>query len=116
MLKVLYVSVKKEMSEWPSGRVTHICVSQLITIVSDNGLSPDRRQAIIWTNAGILLIRPLGTNFNEILIEIHTYSFKKMHLKMSSAKRRPFCLGLNMLKNDHKTVAGVASFPFFRKW
>ena len=33
---------------------------------SDNGLSPGRRQAIIWTNAGILLIGPLGTNINEI--------------------------------------------------
>ena len=32
----------------------------------DNGLSPDRRQVIIWTNAGLLLIEPLGTNFNEI--------------------------------------------------
>ena len=56
----------------------------------DNGLSPSRRQAIIWTNAGILLIRPLGTNFSEILKGIHTFSFKKMHLKMSSAKWRPF--------------------------
>ena len=34
-----------------------------------------RRQAIIWTNAGILLIGPLGTNFSEILIEIHIFSF-----------------------------------------
>ena len=37
-------------------------------------------QAIIWTDAGILLIGPLGTNFSEILIEIHTFSFKKKHL------------------------------------
>ena len=51
------------------GRVTHICVSKLTTIVSDNGLSPDRRKAIIWTNAGILLIRPLGTKFIQKLIE-----------------------------------------------
>ena len=49
-------------------RVTHICVSNVSIIGSDNGLSPGRRQAIIWTNAGILLIGPLGTNFNEILI------------------------------------------------
>ena len=74
------------------GQVTHICVTYLTIIASDNGLSPSRRQAIIWTNAGILLIRPLGTNFNEILIAVHTLSFKKMHLKMSCAKRRPFCL------------------------
>ena len=48
----------------------HICVSKLAIIGSDNGLLPGRRQAIIWTSAGILLIRPLGTNFGEILIEI----------------------------------------------
>ena len=76
--------------------MTHICVSKLNIIGSDNGLSPDRRQAIIWTNAGLLLIRPLGTNFSEILSEILTFSFKKMRLKVSSAKRRPFCLGLNV--------------------
>ena len=73
----------------------HICVSKLAIIGPHNGLSPDRRQAIIWTNAGLLLIGPLGTNFSEILIEILTFSFKKMRLKVSSAKRRPFCLGLN---------------------
>ena len=67
------------------------------TTSSDNGLSPDRCQAIIWTNAGILLIGPLGTNFSEILIRIQTFSFRKMHLKMSSAKWPPFCLGLNLL-------------------
>ena len=78
--------------------MTHICVGKLTIIGSDNGLSPGRRQAIIWTNDGILLIGPLGTNFSEILIEIHTFSLKKMHLKMSSAKWRPFGLGLNVLK------------------
>ena len=41
-------------------RVTHICVSNLTIIGSANGLSPGRRQSIIWTNAGILLIEPLG--------------------------------------------------------
>ena len=83
------------LTHW--GLVTHICVNKLTIIGSDNGLSPGRRQAIIWTNAGILLIEPLWTNFSEISIEIHTFSFKAMHLKMSSGKRRPFCLGLNVL-------------------
>ena len=46
----------------------HICVSELIIIGSDNGLSPGRRQAIIWINAGILFIGPLEINFSEILI------------------------------------------------
>ena len=49
-------------------------------------------QAIIWPNAGILLIGPLGTDFSEILIVIQIFSFKKMHLKVSSAKWRPFVL------------------------
>ena len=68
------------------GPVTHICVNNLTTIGSVNGLLPGRRQAITWTNAGVLLIVPLETNFSEILIEISTFSFKKMRLKVSSAK------------------------------
>ena len=75
--------------------MTHICVGNLTITGSDNGLSPD--QAIIWTNAGILLIGSLRTNFSEILIGFQTFSFKKMYLKMSSAKWRPFCLGLKVL-------------------
>ena len=76
------------LTHW--GRATHICVGKLTTIDSDNGLLLGRRQAIIWTNAGILLIGPWRTNFSEILIGIQTFLFKKMHLKMSSAKWRPF--------------------------
>ena len=77
--------------------MTHIYVSKLTIIGSDNGLSPEQRQAIIWTNAGILLIGPLGTNFSEILIEFQTFSLKKIRLKMSSAKCCSFHLGLNVL-------------------
>ena len=84
------------LTHW--GRATHICVCKLIIIGSDNGLSPGRRQAIIWIIAGILLTRPLGTNYSEIIIEIYTFSFKKMHLKLSSGNWQPFCPGLNVLK------------------
>ena len=80
----------------------HICVSKQTSIGSDNGLSLGRRQAIIWTNAAILLIGPLGTNINEILMKIHSFSFKKIHLKVSSAKLRPFCLNLNVLNIEHQ--------------
>ena len=45
-----------------------------------------RNQAIIWTNVELLLIGPLGS---EIQIGTNAFSFKKMHLKMSSAKWRP---------------------------
>ena len=104
------------LTHW--GRVTHICVGKLTIIGSDNGLSPGRRQAIIWTNAGILLIGPLGTNFSEILIEIVPFSFKKMRLKVSSAKRRPFCLGLNVLNPNTPIIRGFTEktniFVYFR--
>ena len=82
--------VPDNLTHW--GRVTHICVRKLTIIGSDNGLSPGRRQAIIWTNDWILLTRTLGTNFSEFLSEFHTFSFQKKRLKVSSAKWRPFRL------------------------
>ena len=91
--------------------MTHICVSDLTSIGSDNGLSPGRRQAIIRTNAGKLLIRPLGTNFSEFLVEILIFSFKKMRLKVSSGKRRPFCLGLNELTHYISELLWIDSVP-----
>ena len=103
------------LTHW--GRVTHICVAKLTIIGSDNGLSPGRHQAIIWNNAGLLLIEPLGTNFSEISIVIQTFSFKKIHLNMSSAKWRPFCLGLNVLihqwqlDSPHKGPIMQKTFP-----
>ena len=91
------LSVNKLSLKTHWGRVTHICFSKLTIIGSDNGLPPERRQAIIWTNAGVLLIRTLGINSGEILSEIHMFSFKKMHLETSS-KWRPLCHGLNVLR------------------
>ena len=106
------------LTHW--GWVIHICVSKLTIIGSDNSLSPGRRQAIIWTNAGILLIWTLGTNFSEISIDIQTFSFKKIHFKMSSGKWGPFCLGLNVLNQvkcqwlPHPTIYGTISGSFAR--
>ena len=77
--------------------MTQIYIGNLNIIGSDNGLSLGRCQAIIWTDAGILLIGSLEIKFSEILIEIHTFPYKKMHLKMSFTIWRPFCLGLNEL-------------------
>ena len=90
--------------------MVHICVSNLTIIGSDNGLSPGRRQAITWTNVRILLIGPLGSNFIEMSIEIHTFSFKKIHLKMLSGKWRPFCLGLNVLRNHQVLLWAIVDW------
>ena len=57
--------------------MTHICLGNLTIIGSDKGLSPGRPEAINWTNDGLLLIRPLVTNFSEILIFfLHFHSRK----------------------------------------
>ena len=61
--------------------MTHICVSTLIIIGSDNELSHSRHQAIIWTSAGILIIGTAETNFSESVSEIRAFPLKKMHLK-----------------------------------
>ena len=57
--------------------MTHVCVGDLTIIVSDNGFSPDRRQAIICTNARMLSIGPLRTNFSEILFETLAFSIQE---------------------------------------
>ena len=86
-----------------------------VSIPLDNGLAPGRRQAIIWTNARMSLIGPLGTNFNEILIKILNFSFMKMHLKMWSVKWRPFCLSLNELRDNPPTAVTLASSLLVRR-
>ena len=97
------LQIHLEMNSWKFrllthwGRVTHIWVGNLTTIVSDNGLSPGRCQALIPTNAGIPLIEPLATNFNEILIEMHIFSFKENPLqnvvwKLAAILSRPQCV------------------------
>ena len=81
------------MKTWThGGQVTHICVSKLTIIGSDKGLLSGQCQTIIWMNAGILLIRPLAKNLNEILIEIHTFSFKKILWKMAAILSQPQCV------------------------
>ena len=76
----------------------YLCVSNLTIIAPDNDLSPGRRQAIIWNNAGILLIGRLGKYFNDILLGLQTFIFKKMHLNMSSENGGHF-VSLSMCQN-----------------
>ena len=61
-----------------------------VNAVPTEGLAPFApsvwRHAITRTNAGVSSIGNLGTNFNEIWISLLSFSFKKMHLKMLSAK------------------------------
>ena len=87
----------KVLTHW--GRVMYICIGKLTIIGSNNGLSHGGHQAIMWTNPGILSIGPLGTNLSDILMGNQTFSFMKMHFKMSSVKCHQFCLSLNVICN-----------------
>ena len=79
------------LTHW--GWVTHICVDNLTIIGSDNGLSPGRRQAIIRTNAGILLIEPwnkLQWNSNQNSnIFIQENAFEYVVCDMAAILSRP---------------------------
>ena len=74
----------------------HISVSKHTIIGSDNGLSPGRRQAIIWTNAEILFIWPLGTsqwNINRnSYIFIQENALECVVCEMSAILSRPQCV------------------------
>ena len=37
--------------------------------------------SIIWTNAGLLLIGPLGMNFSDIWIKMHEFLYKDINLE-----------------------------------
>ena len=91
---VNFKSILKALNNKQLTEAECICVSELTIIGSDNGLSPGRHQAIIWTSAGVLSIWPLETNFNEILIEIHIFSFKKTEYLVW--KMAAIFLGLNV--------------------
>ena len=92
-------SHRSNLTHW--GWVTHICVSKLTIIGPDNGLSPGRHQAIIWTNAGILLIGPLGTNFSvkfnlNSKIFIQENALENVVCEMASILSRPQCVKINV--------------------
>ena len=96
--------------------MTHICVSKLTSIGSDNALSPGRRQAIIWTKAGILSNGPLEINFSEIVNGIHLFSLKKNTFenvvwKMVAILFRPQCVKVSSyLLMYHKRMQGQYIF------
>ena len=87
------------LTHW--GRVTHICVSKLRIIGSDNGLSPGRRQAIIWTNAGILLIWPFRNKL-QWNVNRNSYIFSDENAfedvnEMADILSRPQCVKENVM-------------------
>ena len=90
----------------------HVCSS---IMASDNGSVSVQHQAIIWTNAGSLSIWPLETKFSEVWIKIKQFSYKKLHLKMSSAKWQPFCHGLDVLTH-YPVVISYTGQQCLRKW
>ena len=91
-----------------------------VSIGPGNGLSPVRCQAITWTNAGLLSIGPLGTNFSETRIKIQKFSFMKINFNLWSVKWPLFCPGGNELKSIHvgkkgpwSSLVGVMAYWLF---
>ena len=94
------------LTHW--GQVTHNAPIILPLFVQ---IMAWRRPGIIWSNAGISLIGPLGTNLSEILIKLYIMSFTKMQMKKSSVKWQPFCFSLNMLTTTkHNKVQTISIF------
>ena len=108
------------LTHW--GRMMHICVSKLTIIGLDNGLSPGRRQAIIWTNAEMSLIRNLGSNVCEILSEIHNLPqenpVQNVICEMAVISSQPQCVKTlrqimdKRLFHDHKMLWSVYNYLF----
>ena len=111
------LDIGKLLTHW--GWVTHICISKLTIIGSDNGVLNGWHLAIIWTNTGIFLMGTLGTNFSEILSEIDTFSLKKCNwkvvCKMAAILSLPQCdcmiiahSSLNIVANILQTIFSIA--------
>ena len=88
----MYVKMELCVTHW--GRVTHICVGDYWL---KNDLPPGRRQAIIWTNAEIVVIwnikNKLQWNFNRnshIFIQENT--FETVVCGMAAILSRPHCV------------------------
>ena len=104
-------SLRGLLTHW--GRVTHICVSKLTIIGSDNGLLPGWRQAIISTNARILLIGPLGTKLNQnSYIFAQENAFEIVVWKMMAILSRPQCV--NSLRPSDAYMHRWTNHPWFR--
>ena len=88
----------------------HILVGEWVIIGSGNGLSPDGLQAITWTNGAFLSIGFLGTNLSEIWIGTLPFSFKKIHVKMSSAKM------VTILSRGRWVNSYTHSAAYMRQW
>ena len=106
-------SVSPPITHW--GRTTHICVGKLTIVGSDDGLSPGRRQAIIWTNAGIWTLgNKFQWNFNRnsnIFIEENT--FENVVCETLFISSRPQCDNLTWLCSTFclfKVVTDIGSW------
>ena len=101
--------LRMRLTHW--GRATHICVSKLTVVGSDNGLSPGWRQAIIWINDGILLIRPLGLQWNlkqNWHIFIQENAFENIVCEIAAILSRSQCVKRILTQRRSYVLSSVA--------
>ena len=108
-----YGVTRSQWVNW-SPLMLHTCIGELGQHWSCNGLLPAHCQAITWTNADLLLIGPLGTNFREIWIKMWNFSLVKIHSKKSSTKWQSFCQGGNELRIE--LTYQISKFSFSRNF
>ena len=94
---------RASLTHW--GRVMYICVGNLTIIWPDNGLSLGRRQAIIWTNAGILFPEEQTSLNRYSCIFIQENSFENVVCEMASILSRPQCVNLPSYQGKHMLIA-----------
>ena len=89
------MSQTKTLIHW--GQVMHICVSKLRHHWLRQWLLACLAPNHYFDQCWLVVISPSRTYLNEILLDIQSFIFKKMHLKMLCAKWQPSCPGLKML-------------------
>ena len=85
-----------------------VYVSSLTLFGSDNALSSGRRQAIIWTNAGVLLIGPLGFGLN-MLTDCHNHTDVNSIAPNEHFVNLPVCMSINPPEIKHCLFAPLLS-------
>ena len=87
--------------------MTHICVSKLITIGSNNGLLPGQHKIIIWTNAGTSLSAPYKPQWNlnrNLCIFMHKNAFQNAVRKFVAILSQPQSVNRKWTLNITKPI------------
>ena len=87
--------------------------SKLIIISSDNGLSPGRRQAIIWPNDGLVLNGPLGKKLQLNFYINANICIQEIAFENVTCQMVAICLEPNVLTHWDLDKMAAGDLPFW---